>query len=149
MKTKKSFSKIVVCLVVSGLSHSVVADDRNLIVLRPHEKNMMLKDMRSYLQGIQGINQSLAMQDYKAIEDLARKRGKIAIYKYKPVMPNNLVPHFRRMAVSIHHDFETLANMAKNKKKPLEIIGHMGEMMQTCVSCHETFRIGDYAHDST
>ena len=52
------------------------------------------------------------------------------------------------MAISIHDDFEILANMAKNKKPPLEIVGHIGEMMQTCVTCHETFRVGDYAHAS-
>ncbi len=139
----------IICLLIASFCSSVFAseDERNLIVLRPHEQNMMLQDMRNYLDGLQSINESLALEDYQATEKAARDLGKIAIYKVKPIMSKNLVPKFRRMAESVHDDFEILANMARDKKPVLKIIGHVGEMMQTCVSCHETFRVGDYAHD--
>ena len=149
MIQSKSFRAAVICLLLSSLSNVVyAADDRSLVILRPQETNMMLQDMRNYLEGLQTINQSIAIEDYQSVESAARVLGKIAIYEVKPVMSKNLVPKFRRMAVSVHDDFETLANMARNKKPPLEIIGHIGEMMQTCVTCHETFRVGNYAHES-
>lgn len=149
MKVNKWLLGSVASLIVASVSLSTVAvdDDRNLIVLRPKEERLMLQDMRNYLHGIQIINESLAANDLVAVEKAARDLGKIAIYDVRPVMSQNLVPKFRKMAESVHEDFESLANMAKDQKPVNEMLGHLGEMMQTCVNCHETFRVGTFAHD--
>lgn len=150
MKIKRLVFSGVISLVVACVSFSSIAyeDERNLIILRPKEQRLMLQDMRNYLNGIQLITESMASNDYTGVEKAARDMGKISIYDTQPVMSHNLVPKFRRMAISVHDDFEILANMAKKNKPVNEMLGHIGEMMQTCVSCHETFRMGTFAHDN-
>ncbi len=126
----------------------VVADDmldqRNLVVLRPGERVLLLKDMRNYLRGVQALNLSLAREDFEGVEQTARALGRIAIYDMKPHMTPSLVPTFRRLAVEVHEGFEQLADTATTTRDSKVLLESLGQLMDRCIACHDTFRVGDY-----
>lgn len=148
-KRKTWTGVLALSLVLSGgVAESYAqGDPRNMIVLRPKERTDLLANMRNYLRAVQQISAGVAAEDHKAIEHAARGVGNIAIYEMKPVMANTLVPLFRSLAVSVHNDFEKLAEDAAAKKPPLELLGQLSRTMNKCVTCHDTFKIGEFSHN--
>lgn len=130
----------------SALSYAQ-EDSRNLIVLRPKERALMLEDMRNYLAGIRQLTAALAKEDRDATVKAARSMGKIAIYEMKPVITPSQLPRFRQLAVKVHDDFEAFAADAAAGKPALELLGDLSRAMHQCVKCHESYYVGTYAHD--
>ncbi|MEH6472881.1 MAG: hypothetical protein V7752_16700 [Halopseudomonas sp.] len=122
-------------------------DERNLIVLRPMERTMLLEDMRNYLTGIKQITLAIAKEDPQAIEKAARSMGKISVYEVKPVMTANLVPRFRDLGFALHEKFDALAEAAAAGREPLQLLSDLSLLMTQCVKCHESYKVGDYSHD--
>jgi hypothetical protein len=91
---------------------------------------------------------SVDKQSFIRGEQAACAVGGIAIYDEKPMMSQNLAPLLRRLAVEVNEELELLADKAAAKELPLTLLGHLSESMNRCISCHDSFRVGDTSHRS-
>lgn len=118
-------------------------DRRAPVVLRPNEKAAMLKDMREYLSGLQGIFAALAKEDMASVATRAQALGSINIFHSRLMFPTVSGVRFRELAALVHEDFEEIAADARTNQNPKTTLEKLSVTMKRCVSCHETFHITD------
>ena len=120
------------------------ADGRTGIVLQDSERDFVLTEMRDLLTSINGIMTSLAKDDYPAAAEWARKvglKGHSTIEAQNPAIMAKLPIGFKQMGMSLHKDFDEVADMIDKKMSQKEIMGRMGETTSKCISCHSTFKL--------
>ncbi len=119
-------------------------DGRTGIVLQDGERDFVLTEMRDLLTSINGIMTSLAKDDYPAAAEWARKvglKGHSTIESQNPAIMAKLPIGFKQMGMSLHKDFDEVADMIDKKMSQKEIMGRMGETTSKCISCHSTFKL--------
>lgn len=119
-------------------------DGRTGIVLQENERDFVLTEMRDLLASINGIITSLAKDDYPAAAQWARKvglKGHNTIEAKNPTIMAKLPIGFKQMGMSLHKDFDEVADMIDKKMSQKEIMGRMGETTSKCISCHSTFKL--------
>ncbi|WJW76386.1 hypothetical protein QVG61_04635 [Thiohalobacter sp. IOR34] len=143
---------IIVLLLLSGLAglgykfiiHGKVApssDGRIAILLEPGERDLVLREMRAFLEALQGISQGISQADMEAVARTARKAGLAA----QEGVPGNLMGKlplgFKQLGMDTHRKFDQLALDAEQFGDPETALQQMAGMMQNCVACHAAYRI--------
>lgn len=123
-------------------------EDRRIpVVLRPDEKAAVLRDMRGYLQGLQEIFTALAKDDMDAVAVRAKALGTVNIFKTYLMFPTASGVMFRNLSAAVHDDFEQIAADAKANRNAKATLESLSTTMMICVTCHQTFRLSDMAHE--
>lgn len=122
-------------------------DRRVPVVLRPDEKAAVLRDMRSYLQGLQEILTALAKDDMDTVAMRAKALGTVNIFKTYLMFPTASGVMFRDLSAAVHDNFEEIAADAKANRNAKATLEKLSTTMMSCVTCHQTFRLSDMAHE--
>ena len=141
-------SVLVLLLAIAGMAYkfvfsgSVVAasDGREAIVLTPAERDMVLAEMRTFLETVQAVTDGVVKDDMAAVAGAARRVGSAA----RQGMPGSLVGKlplgFKQLGFDTHSRFEQLALDAEQLGDGEHTLGQLAELMQNCVACHATYR---------
>ena len=121
--------------------HHVVVDARHEIALSQEEKAAVLMEMRQFLTGVQGITSALARDDAKAVAPIARSLGMQAAHEMSKSLHTKMPLEFRQKGMAVHQAFDQVAMDAESLGDVKHTLGQMGSLLQTCVACHEQFRI--------
>ena len=122
-------------------SANMAADGRYSIVLTAEERNLVLQEMRAFLESVQKITEGAIKKDISAISTAARVSGKAAAQGVPGTLMGKLPIEFKSLGLSTHDAFDTLALNAEQMNDATVALEQLAELMKNCVACHSAFRI--------
>ncbi len=121
--------------------HAAQAEDKRSAILMPAaEQQLVLQEMRGFLETVQAITAALAEEDFSAVAEAARKAGMAEARKTMPRLRPLLPEGFRRMGHSAHQGFDRLA-LDTELEDGQHTLKQLGEILATCNACHRTYRL--------
>ena len=118
------------------------SDERTAIVLNAAERAYVLKEMRGLLEAITlGISQD----DMKAVSLASREVGMGATRSGNEPMTLivKLPLGFKTLGMSVHRSFDELALEADTMGDGSIILGKLGAILNTCITCHASYKFVD------
>ncbi len=117
------------------------SDGRTAILLAPAERDLVLTEMRAFLQATQTVLVSANKGDLPAAVAAARAVGAAAQQAVPVSLMGKLPLGFKQLGFDTHSRFDRLALDAQDLGDPAQTLSALGELMSNCVGCHAAFRI--------
>lgn len=121
-------------------AHLNPVDNRIPISVTDSERNHVLAEMRTFLQGLHNIFHALARKDMKAVAVEARPLGKV-LHNMPPGMRERVPLAYVEMGWGLHEVFDVIARDAEAKADPTLTLSQLAEAMSYCSGCHDTYRL--------
>ena len=115
-------------------------DGRTVVLIEPGERTFVLGEMRGLLAGVQEISQALAGDDVARVAKIARGLGMQADTGAPPGLMGKLPLEFKKLGLSVHSDFDAIADNAEAMAAPKDLLRQMSSLMQKCVACHNIYQ---------
>lgn len=115
-------------------------DGRTEILLNDVERNLVLAEMRAFLNSVQQINQGISEDNMALVIESARKSGKAAQTGMPGTLVGKLPLQFKKLGGDTHEKFDELAMDAEDLGDRDHALEQLSTLMQNCVSCHATYR---------
>ncbi len=140
---------VALILVIAGggsylamTKNSVAQDDdaRTAIVLTAAERNLVLGEMRAFLESVKLITQGIANKDMKTIQAAGRKMGMAAAAGVPPSLADKLPVSFKKLAGATHKGFDAMATEAADIGDEKAILVKLGVLLNNCTTCHSSYR---------
>jgi cytochrome c556 len=106
-----------------------------------HERDLVLEEMRGFLEGVQTITQGLAKNDMKSIAEAAKKIGMVNAGGFPVSLMAKLPLEFKTLGMATHKAFDALSMEAQDLSETKAVLAKMAELMNNCTTCHSTYRI--------
>ncbi len=120
-------------------------DGRVAIQLEAGERDLVLAEMRTFLQSAQLIIDGIAREDMPQVIEAARRSGLAAQGTVPPGLVAKLPAAFKVQGLDTHTRFDALALDAEQLGDPTHTLSQMGILMQNCVACHAAYRFDTVA----
>lgn len=140
---------IVILSVISGvltykfiLSGDVVesSDGRLAIQLTSNERDLVLTEMRTFLESVQQITQGISSKDFTSTAEAARRVGRAAQQDMPGSLVGKLPLEFKKTGFDTHSKFTQLALDAEQLSDTEHSLAQLSELLQNCVSCHASYK---------
>ncbi|MEN8179965.1 MAG: hypothetical protein ABFS39_15295 [Pseudomonadota bacterium] len=133
-------SAMIYKFIISGAV--VPSDDgRQALLLEPGERDLVLAEMRGFLESVQAITAAVGTEDMPQIVAAARKVGAAAQNEVPGSLVGKLPLSFKRLGFDTHKQFDMLALDAEELGDPGHALQQLSVLMQNCVACHAAYRI--------
>jgi len=117
------------------------SDGRSAIILAEGERDLVLGEMRTFLDVVQGILIAVDKDDMAEVAKHAKSVGFAAQEGMPPSLMKKLPMEFKKIGMGTHKAFDQLAMDAADLGDKGQVIKQLGELMQRCVACHALYRI--------
>lgn len=148
----KNFTKIVFALwiITVGVlgyffikgSTQMSSDNRLAVLLSPHEKDLVLGEMRTILAAVNGVLNALAESDMKKASVAAKSAGMAMAVDTTPGLMAKLPLEFKNLGMSLHGDFDQLAGDIEKGITQQQVLQRLGAITNKCIACHAVYRLG-------
>ena len=115
-------------------------DGRLDIQLTPNERNLVLSEMRAFLESVQQITQGMADNDFESVAKAARIVGRAAQQGMPGTLVGKLPLEFKKMGFDTHSQFTQLALDAEQLGDGTQTLEQLATLLQNCVACHATYK---------
>ena len=115
-------------------------DGRTTIVLSGAERGQVLGEMRQLLKSVHGILQGVSAQDLTGAGRAARAAGMGMAADVNPVLLAKLPLAFKAMGMSVHRDFDRLADGIQSGERGEQTLKRLSDIMNRCTACHDLYR---------
>jgi len=116
-------------------------DNRIVVKYEPDLRDLVLNEMRDYLEVMNEIQQGLANNDPDKIIKAATRQGQISL-EATPVRLLKLSPlACKQMGFRGHDIFQAIADSARVNFKPTTTINQLAELTNNCIVCHRTYKV--------
>lgn len=135
-------SVLVYILLFMGTEMVKLPDDNRIVVkYEPDLRELVLNEMRDYLEVMNEIQQGLANNDPDKIIKAATRQGQISL-EATPVRLLKLSPlACKQMGFRGHDIFQAIADSARVNFKPTTTINQLAELTNNCIVCHRTYKV--------
>ena len=116
-------------------------DGRVSILLSSGERNLVLAEMRGFLESVQEIVEAVPRGDLKAAEAAARRVGRINLDDLPASLLRKLPGEVKRLGLDTHRKFYKLAGDIRQGMKREEILPRLAGIMVNCTGCHAGYRL--------
>ena len=116
-------------------------DGRQAIVLDPAERDLVLMEMRMFLDSVQRITKAVTEEDMKTVVKAAREVGAAAQAAVPGTLMGKLPMAFKKLGFDTHTKFDSLALDAEQMGDPKQTLEQLSTLMNNCVGCHATYQI--------
>lgn len=120
-------------------------DGRTAIQLSPAERTFILKEMRQLLQAVHGVVTGLSDPDASPgrtqAAAAARSGGMEMAADANPALMLKLPWSFKQMGLSVHKDFDRLADTITKGTTSQEVLHQLSSITSRCTACHEIFQL--------
>lgn len=149
MKIRLCWVLVVLLLLLSGgLAYKFIiqgsvgaaSDGRTAIYLEQSERDLVLAEMRTFLQSVQQITNGLSENDMQQVAHAARQVGMATAGGVPGSLMGKLPIGFKRLGMDTHTKFDQMALDAKDIGDNGLVMEQLAELMQNCVACHEIYR---------
>lgn len=142
-------ASILLLLVLGAFGYKLVvvgettpaSDGRSAILLAPGERDLVLAEMRAFLQAVQTITQAVTEGDSVRITNAARAVGTAAAHEVPLTLMAKLPFGFKELGLSTHRAFDQLALDSEQMGDTHQSLVQLAGLMNNCVGCHNAFRI--------
>jgi hypothetical protein len=121
------------------------SDGRTEVLLSPSERDFVLTQMRQFQQAIHAVLADVGAADgheaFQAAEAAARTVGMGADKDVNPALLAKIPLAFKKMGMSVHHEFDELADGIAQGETVPQIIRRLSTITSQCSACHEIYRI--------
>ena len=117
-------------------------DGRVTILLTAGERNLVLSEMRNFLEAVQVITTAINKNDMPTVVKAAKKVGFATQAEVPPALMKKLPMDFKKLGAGTHKAFDQLALDAESLADKDYALAQLGELMANCVGCHATYRFG-------
>lgn len=115
------------------------SDGRQAITLESHEKDLVLGEMRTMLESINGIVGGLSANDNNQIIEAARKSGSASTQSVPPSLMAKLPLEFKKLGMSVHQGFDNIVVSAQQEEPVDFVLSKLDQQLNRCVACHATY----------
>ncbi len=116
-------------------------DVRITVKYAPDLKDLVLSEMRDYLEVISEIQQGIAEDNPEKIYNAALRQGQASIDE-TPARLLKLSPiPCKKMGFAGHDLFQAIADSVKTNYNPKTTIKQMAALTNNCIACHRTYKI--------
>lgn len=122
-------------------STSVSTDNRTAVHVSPAEKDLILSEMRILLSAVQGAVSGLHTGDRTEMARTLRAAGMAQAADVNPALMAKLPLEFKQSGMSVHADFDRLAEAVERGATQEETLQHLDSVLQRCVACHAGYRL--------
>jgi len=116
------------------------ADGRIAIHLDAGERDLVLAEMRGFLESVQKITMGIAANDMELVTEYARKSGMAATDGMPGTLMGKLPLGFKKLGPDTHKKFDQLALDAEEFGDGDHALSQLSALMQNCVACHAAYR---------
>ena len=126
--------------IISG--ETVLASDgRQALLLEPAERDLVLGEMRLFLQTVQQITQGVTDNNLEQVVSAAKQVGAAAQQAVPGSLIKKLPLEFKKLGFDTHSKFDQLALDAEQFGDTQVVLEQLSGLMTNCVACHEIYRI--------
>lgn len=118
-----------------------VTDTRERVRLAPAERDTILLEMRTMLQGLSEILHGLVAGDLVKAEKAARGSGMARAIDAS--FEKKLPPHFFQLGMRTHKRFDALADAIKAGATRDAVLRRLAAVTASCVTCHAMYRLDE------
>lgn len=122
-------------------SVSESTDGRMAIHLNAGETDLVLGEMRMFLESVQQIIKGANENDMKLVAEAARRVGKAAQEAVPGTLMGKLPIEFKKLGFDTHTKFDQLAMDAEDVQDSSHALAQLTTLMQNCVGCHSAYRL--------
>jgi hypothetical protein len=115
-------------------------DSRTTILLTQKERDLVLFEMRIFLQSVQQITSGISADDMDLVASSARKSGRNAQIAVPGTLIGKLPIAFKKLGFDTHAKFDELALDAEQLGDGEHTVTQLGTLLENCVSCHSAFK---------
>ncbi len=116
-------------------------DGRTAILLSSGERNLVLSEMRAFLESVQQIVEAVPAGDLKSAEEAARRVGRVDLKDLPASLLRKLPAEVKALGLDTHSKFHKLASDIRNGLERDRILPRLADIMTNCVGCHASYRI--------
>jgi len=116
-------------------------DQRTAVYLAPAERDLVLGEMRQMLHSVHNFVTGLSAGDAKIMEQAARASGMAMAADVNPVFMAKLPLDFKRQGMSVHRDFDALADKIAAGADQPSVLREFTGITARCVGCHTSYRL--------
>lgn len=124
------------------------ADGRTEIALAASERDLVLGEMRDLLKAVHGVVAWAGgpdqAADRQAVERAARAAGMGMAADVNPSLMAKLPLAFKQMGMSVHKDFDGLADAIVRQETPQQILHRLASITARCTTCHDLYRLPEH-----
>ena len=117
-----------------------IDDNRIAIQLTNGERDLVLSEMRIFLQSIQQITSGVSTDDMSLVADSARQSGANAQMAVPGTLIGKLPIGFKKLGFDTHAKFDELALDAEQLGDGSHTLSQLNALLENCVSCHATYK---------
>lgn len=122
-------------------SVSESTDGRMAVHLDAGETDLVLMEMRMFLDAVQQIVKGVNENDMKLVAEAARKVGKEAQLAVPGTLMGKLPIELKKLGFDTHTKFDQLAMDAEELGDSGHAMEQLATLMQNCVACHAAYRL--------
>lgn len=115
-------------------------DSRTAIALPEAERDQILAEMRHLLKSVHGVLQGVSTQDLSGAGKSARAAGMAMAADVNPLLMAKLPLTFKAMGMSVHRDFDGLADGIQSGERSEQVLKRLTELTSRCTACHDLYR---------
>lgn len=115
-------------------------DGRTAILMTAPERDMVLGEMRTFLEGVQTIVEAIAEDDMETVATTARSIGMAATGGEPATLIAKLPLDFKSLGMGTHQAFDDLSQEATDMGDSKIVLAQLGELMLRCTTCHSSYR---------
>ncbi len=116
-------------------------DGRTAIVVTEGERQLLLAEMRGFLEAIQAITEAAGNDDMATIATVASSVGSASTNEVPVALMGKLPLEFKTLGLSTHSLFDELALNAEDIGDASIMMTGVGNLLQNCTSCHAGYKI--------
>ena len=115
-------------------------DGRMSIRLDAGERDLVLTEMRQFLESIQKITEGIIEDDMNLVAEYARNSGRAAQGAVPGTLVGKLPMQFKKLGSDTHAKFDQLALDAEEFGDGGHVLSQLSTLMQNCTGCHAAYR---------
>lgn len=115
-------------------------DGRVGVVLTKDERNLVLAEMRTWLENSQRILAAANGNDFAEVAGLARASGMAAEAGTPASLMMKIPLEMKTLGFGTRGKFDAIAAEAEKTKDAKRILAELGDAMGGCIACHATYR---------
>lgn len=117
------------------------ADGRTAILLAGSERDLVLAEMRGFLESVQAIVAAASRNDMATVAASARKVGSAAANEVPVTVMGKLPLEFKTLGLATHSAFDEIALEAEGIGSGEAVLAGLGTLLLNCTSCHAGYRL--------
>jgi hypothetical protein len=115
-------------------------DGRLTIHLTAGERDLVLTEMRAFLESIRQVTAGITADDMELVAEYARKSGKAAQGEVPGTLVGKLPLAFKKLGFDTHAKFDQLALDAEEFGDSDHALSQLSILMENCTACHAAYR---------